>query len=138
MADPVHGLELAEENGLGVAGNGGLIGGNGDGIGRAGSDQIGGDENDQLGLLGLEVARAEQRAQDRNVAQARKLVDLLARRFLQQATDRQVVPEGSSTEVLASRRVREASACGSDTEVSTVSAMLPLDLTTGVKLNSTP
>ncbi|MNR65156.1 hypothetical protein D3C85_1880780 [compost metagenome] len=49
-----------------------------------------------------------------------------------------VVPLGSSTEVLASRLVIAPLACGSETEVSTLRAMVPLDLTTGVNASSTP
>ena len=51
-------------------------------------DQIGGDDDDEVGLAALKAVRAEQRAEDRNIADPRDLGDELLGGVLQQAGER--------------------------------------------------
>jgi hypothetical protein len=53
--------------------------------------QIGGHDDHQLGLVALEAARLEQAAQDRDIAQARHLVDRVAGFVVEQARDHEAL-----------------------------------------------
>ena len=110
--------------------------------------EIGGDQDDQFGLRWTEVARAEQRAQDRDIAQARQLVDLLAHLVLDEPADGQGHAGLQFDRGLGAALLGAGNGDGADVEAALGLArkprcrscrpMMPLDLTVGVKLSFTP
>ncbi len=81
----VNAVDIAEEHGLAVGGRGEARIRRGERGTRHRLDQIRRGDDDQLGLVALEVAAAEERTEDGQVAEAGQLGDRLAHAVLHQA-----------------------------------------------------
>ena len=80
-------VQAAQQQGFRIGRRDEAVGGRGERASAVGFDQIGADQHHQFGLVVLEVAAAEQRAQHRQVLHAGKAVDHLLGVVLHQAGD---------------------------------------------------
>ena len=112
-------------------------------------DEIGRDDDDELGLVALEVAAAEERAEDRQLAEAGQPADRLADVVLEQAAEDHRAARGQLERGLGAADLEAGNATmpeasmapscdSSETSVLTRRLMRPSDSTTGVKPSATP
>ena len=86
------GFHQAEDKDIGIAWRNESIRGCGQRLGRRRLHEIRRDDDDQLGLVALELAAAEEQAEDRKVAKPGKLLDIGRNIVLQQARDGEGLP----------------------------------------------
>ena len=85
--DAVDAVEVAEEIASAVARRREAVVGPGERRARDRLDEIGRDDDDELGLVALEVAAAEERAENRQLLQAGEAADRLTHAVLEQAAE---------------------------------------------------